>query len=118
MTPILKMNDNDLKNIRDRLGDMLGDIQRQDARGQDSQRTVTLDQQSVGRLSRMDAMQQQEMAKATQVRRNQLKLRIAAALARLDEGEFGFCIQCGDKIAAPRLDNDPTVATCLTCAAR
>jgi len=92
------------------------DLKRQDGRGQDSQRTVTLDQQSVGRLSRMDAMQQQAMARATQTRRDQLKMRITAALGRLDEGEFGYCQNCGDEIAGKRLEFDPTVPTCLTCA--
>jgi len=92
------------------------DLKRQDGRGQDSQRTVTLDQQSVGRLSRMDAMQQQAMARATQARRDQLKLRITAALSRLDEDEFGYCQNCGEDIAVKRLDFDPTVPTCLTCA--
>ena len=116
MAVILNMNATRQKIFRDRLADLLRDVERQDQRGQDGQRIVALDQQSVGRLSRMDAMQQQEMAKATQLRRNQLKIRIAAALARLEQGEFGYCIQCGDKIAKLRLENDPTVASCLACA--
>ena len=116
MAVILNMNALHLKKFRGRLNDMLRDIERQDKRGQESQRTVTRDQQSVGRLSRMDALQQQEMAKATQMRRDQLKTRIHAALARIVEQEFGYCIQCGDEIAAPRLENDPTVPTCLSCA--
>ncbi|MBN2906146.1 MAG: TraR/DksA C4-type zinc finger protein [Rhodobacteraceae bacterium] len=84
--------------------------------GADATHTVTLDQQSVGRLSRMDALQQQAMAKATQARRGTAERRITAALARIAEGEFGICTECGEEIAARRLDLDPTVPTCITCA--
>lgn len=118
MAVILKMNAKPLKKLRDRLHEMLGDVERQNARGQEGQRTVTLDQQSVGRLSRMDALQQQEMAKATQMRRDQLKRRIDSALTRIEQEEFGYCVQCGDEIAAPRLENDTAVPTCLSCASR
>ncbi len=110
------MNDIQLKKFRKLLVKMHADLLRQDERGQDSQRIVELDQQSVGRLSRMDAMQQQEMAKATQARRNLMKPRIEAALARIDEGEFGYCLTCGDDIALKRLEIDPTIPTCLSCA--
>ncbi|MEE9389351.1 MAG: TraR/DksA family transcriptional regulator [Paracoccaceae bacterium] len=110
------MNITETENFRQKLLALRGDIGRQDNRGQDAQSTVTLDQQSVGRLSRMDAMQQQAMANATQVRRDQMKTRIIAALVRLDAGEFGYCLNCGDDIAPKRLEFDPTVPTCLTCA--
>jgi len=78
--------------------------------------TVTLDQQSVGRLSRMDALQQQAMAQATQRRRDSRSLRIDAALKRMDIDEFGYCLDCGDLISKKRLDLDPTVPACLSCA--
>ncbi|WP_420559036.1 TraR/DksA family transcriptional regulator [Tepidicaulis sp.] len=76
-------------------------------------KTVTLDQQSVGRLSRMDAMQAQAMAQET-ARRRQIQLqKIDAALSRMDEGEYGFCAVCGEPIARKRLDLDPAAATCI-----
>lgn len=84
--------------------------------GRDSRKTVELDQQSVGRLSRMDAIQQQAMAKATQARRAQSQQRILATIARMDDGEFGYCTECGDDIPLKRLQLDPTVATCVPCA--
>jgi DnaK suppressor protein len=51
--------------------------------------TVTLDQQSVGRLSRIDALQGQAMAQETARRRAVDLVRIDAALARLDAGTYG-----------------------------
>lgn len=77
---------------------------------------VTLDQDSVGRLSRIDAMQVQAMALATQRRREVERKRVEAALTRLDVEEWGYCLTCGDDIASARLENDPAVTQCLSCA--
>lgn len=101
---------------RTRLLGELAALEEEDALGTESQQTVTLDQQSVGRLSRMDALQQQAMAQATKRRRATQRTRIVAALARIDEGEYGYCIDCGDEISKARLDHDPAFPKCLSCA--
>ena len=79
----------------------------------DARAPVELDQQSVGRLSRMDAMQQQAMADETQRRRHVRLAQIDAALARLDDGEYGYCVTCGEEINPDRLALDPAIALCL-----
>ncbi len=79
-------------------------------------RPVELDQQSVGRLSRMDALQVQAMAKAVESRRRGRLTLIDAALRRLDEGDYGTCSECGEDIPARRLAIDPTIARCIDCA--
>jgi DnaK suppressor protein len=84
---------------------------------EESRGPVSLDQTSVGRLSRMDAMQGQAMALATQRQREQELQRIAAALERLEDGSFGYCLGCGEEIAEKRLRFDPSIATCIRCAA-
>ena len=88
----------------------------EDKLGADAQDTVVLDQQSVGRLSRMNALQQQAMAKATQARRDVQRVRLQSAFRRLEDGEFGYCDDCGDEIAEPRLKLDPGVTRCVSCA--
>lgn len=77
---------------------------------------VELDQQSVGRLSRMDSVQQQEMAKDITRRRQHRKVKIELALARIRDGEFGYCSDCGEPIAVRRLEIDPTFEQCIGCA--
>jgi len=77
---------------------------------------VSLDQQSVGRLSRMDAMQGQAMAQASERRRQQRVVLIKAALTRMEEGEYGYCQACGEPISDGRLKADPTAPRCVTCA--
>jgi DnaK suppressor protein len=77
--------------------------------------TVELDQNRVGRLSRIDALQGQQMAQETE-RRRLLKLQhIEGALRRLDQGDFGICYVCEDDIAPERLRFDPTLTRCVHC---
>lgn len=79
-------------------------------------RPVELDQQSVGRLSRMDAMQVQAMAQAVEARRKGRLQRIEGALRRLEAGDYGTCLACGEDIPMKRLAVDPTLAHCVGCA--
>lgn len=76
---------------------------------------VALDQQSVGRLSRMDAMQMQAMAQAVETRRKARLRLIDAALRRLEAGDYGYCVECGEEISPKRLDIDPTTTRCVDC---
>ncbi len=78
--------------------------------------TVMLDQTSVGRLSRMDAIQSQAMAKQVKHRRELDIKRIEAAIIRINEDEFGYCLTCGEDIAKKRIDLDPSIALCHKCA--
>lgn len=102
--------------FRDLIRARLADLDAGDGRGEAGQATVVLDQQSVGRLSRMDALQNQAMARAAQTRRDAERTRLTRALARLDEGEFGYCEECGDDIAPARLELDPAATRCVHCA--
>lgn len=77
---------------------------------------VELDQQVQGRLSRMDAIQGQAMAQATIERRRIEIAQINAAFGRMEDGEFGFCVECGDDIAPKRLELNPAIARCVDCA--
>ncbi|MBC7132329.1 MAG: TraR/DksA C4-type zinc finger protein [Roseovarius sp.] len=103
--------------FRARIVERLAELDAEDARGRAGQATVTLDQQAIGRLSRQDALQSQAMARATQARREIERQRLRAALARLDEGEFGYCEDCGEAIAEARLALDPALTRCISCAA-
>lgn len=102
--------------IRALLTDRLAALDTEDAASAQDRTPQALDQQSVGRLSRMDAMQVQAMALAQGQRRQQERARIHATLARLDSDAFGWCAECGEPIADARLANDPTVTRCIACA--
>ncbi len=103
--------------VRDALLALLGAVEAEDAGRSEDGRPVVLDQTSLGRLSRMDALQGQAMALAGSRRREARKARILSALRRLEDGTFGSCVTCGEEIAPRRLSADPSVPTCLACAA-
>jgi RNA polymerase-binding transcription factor len=105
-----------LKIYRKALHALDAEIRAAEAETSSERAPVELDQQAVGRLSRMDALQVQAMAlEASRRRKGELR-RITAALARIDEGEFGYCLECGEEIAARRLELDPTAPLCIGCA--
>ena len=85
---------------------------------EDDRRPVQLDQTSLGRLSRMDAIQEQAMAQELERRREIELARIDSALERLAAGEYGSCVTCGDAIEPRRLEFDPSTPLCLACARR
>lgn len=83
---------------------------------EEARQPVELDQTTVGRLSRMDALQNQAMALETDRRRHVELQHIDAALSRIEDGTFGECQNCGEEIAAKRLEIEPTAAICIDCA--
>ena len=84
--------------------------------GDDPAAVVQLDQTKVGRLSRMDALQAQAMAKASGERRAVQLREIDAALRRIDDGSYGDCERCEEPIDPRRLEADPTARLCIDCA--
>ncbi len=106
----------DLARLREKLLARREGLLAEDALSAEGRAPVTLDQDSVGRLSRIDAMQIQAMAMAQARRRKAERGGIDEALRRMDEGEYGYCLKCGDDIAPARLEHSPAVATCIECA--
>ena len=113
---IPKMNDAKVLKFKELILARLSELEKEDALGEQGQATVELDQQAVGRLSRMDALQNQAMAKAGLVRRQQERTRLYAALDRMPIDEFGYCEDCGESIVEGRLWLDPSAVRCIECA--
>lgn len=109
-------NGMDIEAVRRALEARLSDISALAEANAENRATVELDQQSVGRLSRIDALQQQSLAQETHRRRLGEAQRIRAAIARIDSGEFGWCLKCGEPVGERRLALDPTTALCIDCA--
>lgn len=81
----------------------------------DAARPVELDQQLQGRLSRMDAIQQQHMAAAGRQQMQAGLKAIRVALKKLDDDDYGFCEACDEPIAWPRLQANPVSKYCIDC---
>ncbi len=99
-----------LQTLRAQLAEMLRD-------GAGLAGTVELDQSRMGRVSRIDALQQQKMAQATLARHAVRMERVTIALERFADPEiYGTCPDCGDDIGYRRLRAAPDAIFCVECA--
>jgi len=90
------------------------ELQQQLANSSDGAQPVSLDE-PIGRLSRMDAMQQQSMVQANR-RTTQMRLtRIEAALRRHANDEYGLCMECEEDIGYARMKAQPEAPFCIDC---
>mgnify|MGYP003678514487 CR=1 FL=1 len=106
----------DVSAMRTRLLALKAELEAVEAAAAEGRATVELDQTRVGRLSRMDALQGQQMALATERRRQAEIVKIDAALGRIEAGDYGYCVKCDEPIDTKRLDRDPAAPLCIDCA--
>ncbi len=109
------LSEEQAETLRARLVELVAELERALHANATSADPVVLDQSSVGRLSRMDAMQQQAMAKAT---REKAQLRLGqckVALSAFDRGEYGLCRKCEEPIGYRRLSAKPEAPFCVEC---
>lgn len=109
-------DDIDLNDIKKRLEERLEAIIAGQKANKDENAPVELDQARVGRLSRMDAMQQQAMSQAAARLVEAERSRIQMALRRMQSGDYGYCMNCDEEITEGRLQADPSLLTCISCA--
>ena len=75
---------------------------------------VDLDE-PIGRVSRMDAIQQQRMLQANRAAMQLRLQQVRAALRRLEEDEYGVCVSCGEDVGFRRLEARPEAPFCIAC---
>ena len=109
------MNEEAIEQFRQQLLTLRLDLQTQEEAFKETNQPVELDQARVGRLSRMDAMQSQQMALESSRRRQQQLVKIEGALLRIEADEFGYCFVCDEEIDVRRLAVDPTSTRCVAC---
>jgi len=102
--------------IRETLLSMRTELESLSDMAADNRKPVMLDQQSVGRLSRMDSLQVQAMDIAQEKARQRQIVKINAALKRLDDDDYGYCVTCDEPIGSKRLELDPAIPLCIQCA--
>lgn len=110
------MIESELKRLKQQLLDMSKDLQEREEEYNVDTKPVELDQTKVGRLSRMDAMQVQQMALETSRRRQQQLVMIDHALSRIESDKYGYCLRCDEEIDLRRLFVNPTSTLCIKCA--
>ena len=111
----LLMDNKNLLDLETQINTELESLNEEEKRAVGSEKVVLLDPQSVGRLSRMDALQMQAMARAQKDRRNFRKIALKKSLERIKLNEYGLCIVCEEEINIKRLKVNPTVLQCIDC---
>lgn len=110
------MEEQKLNSFRSQLLRLKTELENLSQSSSEQAKPVTLDQTSVGRLSRMDSIQGQQMAIELKRSRQSQLAKIKAALKRIDDGKYGFCLGCKNQINRHRLEFDPTHTLCVDCA--
>jgi DnaK suppressor protein len=96
-----------LLQLRGTLTQQLADVER-------GSKPVDLDE-PIGRLSRMDALQQQQMASANAAAARRRLGLVGRALTALDDESYGECLTCEEPIELARLRARPETPRCLRC---
>lgn len=104
-----------LSELKQELEQELARLHRSMATTRDATRPVELDQSSIGRLSRVDAIQSQQLSKGLHEREQQREAQILEALERMAGGSYGRCVACGGAIPYGRLLVMPEARGCATC---
>lgn len=110
-----ELDSKSLSKLKKQLKQIEHDLEEQLSISKSAAGVVTLDQTSVGRVSRMDAMQQQSMAVSTREKSNRRLQKVRLALKNMETGDYGFCKKCDDLISSPRLFAQPEANLCLSC---
>ncbi len=103
--------------INDSIERNITSIRQQLKLSQESSQTVELDQTLAGRVSRIDAIQQQKMAQSSNARDNKRLLELETALESLANKDFGLCEECDELIPIARLKIKPESKLCIGCQA-
>ena len=78
-------------------------------------RPVQLDQGAVGRVSRIDAIQNQQMSASAYGRDQVRYAALIQARDRMEKGTYGTCLRCGKPIPVGRLLVMPESQNCAAC---
>ena len=101
--------------IRDSIQAQLIVLDEQLAMTGQSAKVVELDQALVGRVSRIDAIQQQKIAEAGHARALLQLSKLNKAIVLLDSEDYGYCLECGEDIGFARLQIKPESSFCVGC---
>lgn len=104
-----------LEHYRQRLESLAAELQQTLATSAYTATPVSPDS-AIGRLTRMDAMQSQQMALALRERQRVQLQRVQQALRFIAEGRYGLCAKCGEDVSERRLEVAPESVLFLGCA--
>ena len=109
-----KLGSEQLAELRTDLDQLVEELRSQVEGSREGARPVDLDE-PIGRVSRIDALQQQSMIQANRRAAQQRLAQARSALGRIEEGEYGECVSCGELVGFARLKARPEAPFCVAC---
>lgn len=105
-----------ISSVRDELLRALNKLERSLKISGENARPRDLEQDTVGRLSRIDALQTAGLTANLEERERSQLRQVVEALRRIEEGTYGACNGCGAAIPFERLMVFPETLACAVCA--
>jgi DnaK suppressor protein len=112
------LTDAEREELRQELEREIANLQRTMAVTAEAARPVALDQTAVGRVSRADALQNQQMSADLHERERARFAQLKDAVERMHAGTYGTCQRCHSDIPFGRLLVFPEARLCAPCSAR
>jgi DnaK suppressor protein len=109
-----ELSEQQKQDLHKELLDLREELQKLLVESSDGAQPVSLDE-PIGRLSRMDAMQQQSMVQANRRTAQSRLTRIETALRRCANDDYGLCASCEEEIGYARLKAQPEAPFCIDC---
>ena len=109
-----ELTDDQIAELGQLLRDARGELKQLLEMTREGTQTVELDE-PIGRLTRMDAMQQQSLSAANRRDHDLRRRQVQPALNLIERGDYGLCRRCEDPIGYPRLKARPESPYCIDC---
>ena len=109
------MDLNDKQKLKSLIVNQISELEKQISLSDESSQRVELDQTLAGRVSRIDAIQQQKMAESSNLRDKKLVIDLKASLDKLSNDDYGICQECDEEISIQRLQIKPESIYCINC---
>lgn len=108
------MTEQQIRELQTRLSSLRSELEARLKANAGDSKPVSLDD-PIGRLSRMDAIQQQQMVAGTRRRMEEQLQQVRAAIGRIESSRYGFCLRCEEPVGYERLKIRPEATLCLEC---
>ena len=109
-----ELDEKQIKELKEDLLTLRSEIERFLGLTREGARPVDLDE-PIGRLTRMDAMQQQSLTRASRQGLDVRLRQVKAALEAMKGDEYGFCRRCDEPTGFRRLKVRPEAPFCIRC---
>lgn len=111
------MDNKERASLKKQIKQMIKNL-RQEIEEMQSHAAPVTPENSIGRISRMDAINNKSVVEASLRNRTKKLSKLQLALSKIDDADFGICSHCKKTIQSKRLMLMPQSDRCVSCASR